>query len=232
MDDTRVVDLNSFKGIIESNTDIIAILPWNGKEMFCKLHIPNSTQLESCGNYSTVSLGDGKDSNFSFEDLMVLRNTQEKIFKLVLVKPTYEEILDTVLGLDYYKSLQAQVRETEILINSLTDESQKEQYKEELDALKILLGFIMPDDFTESLTTFVYQIKNSDVWRLSKDMLLTAAALADKSGSRPSDFLEGLFTEKHKKDIDQQAMYILHEHREDAKSVGRKSVRKWMRSDM
>ena len=50
----------------------------------------------------------------------------------------------------------------------------------ELDRYEIFQGFIFPDDFSDKLTTIMYQKHNSDILRVSENMLLQAAFLAER----------------------------------------------------
>lgn len=227
-DDDRV---DKTIGIIADNTEFLVCLPWNGADAWFKIFMLNATQLASCGNFSLIKL-EGKDGEKPTEEeeieaVLDIKNAQENIFKLCLVKPSFSDIVEMYEATDTIKRINEQSAKIRAQIDEIDDVHVKAELRKELNMYEMFKGFLFPDDFSETLTELVYQKNNSDIMKVSERMLLKAAFLAENGKDNPHDHISGMFTKYHEKDIDEHAWYLLSEYRANREMEN--SSGKWYR---
>ena len=219
--------------IIADNTEFFVCLPWNGAEAWFKICMLNATQMQSCGNFSLLNFPKEDAEKLSedeiLEEVRDIKNTQENIFKLCLSSPTFDDIIEMYKATDVWKRIKKKEAEIKDLVAQLTEGTEKDEFQRELDRYEIFQGFIFPDDFSDKLTTIMYQKHNSDILRVSENMLLQAAFLAERGHDNPHDHISGLFTEFHKQDMDKHAWYLLSEYREKQKTDKDTNGNTWYR---
>lgn len=222
--------------IIADNTEFLVCLPWNGAEAWFKICMLNATQLQACGNFSLINLKSDSKEEISEEEAISaiheIKNAQENVFKLCLSSPTFDDIIDMYHATDVWKrikDLETKIRsglqELEKIENDASVSAEerlsaitaKVELQAELERYEIFQGFVFPDDFTEKLTEVMYQKHNSDILRVSEEILLQAAFLAERGHDNPHDHISGKFTDFHRQDIDKHAWYLLGEYREKQK---------------
>ena len=219
--------------IIADNTEFLVCLPWNGAEAWFKICMLNATQMQSCGNFSLLNFpkedADKLSEDEILEEVRDIKNTQENIFKLCLSSPTFDDIIEMYKATDVWKRIKKKEAEIKDLVAQLPNGAEKDEFQRELDRYEIFQGFIFPDDFSDKLTTIMYQKHNSDILRVSENMLLQAAFLAERGHDNPHDHISGLFTEFHKQDMDKHAWYLLSEYREKQKTDKDTNGNTWYR---
>lgn len=212
--------------IIKDNTESPVVLPWNGKPATFIVRMLNSTQIKACGEFSSiVSLSTNEEP--TIDEMIEVKNMQERLMKLGLVKPTYKEILDTLVDSTLINDIKNQLVLAREDLKKVTDIKQSELLAKEIDSYELYLGFLFPDDFMAGYTSYILQRDNSDIKKVTTDMLLEAAVLADKGHDNPSDHIKGEFTDFHKQDIDKHAWLELDRFREEQKVVEGKKT--WIR---
>lgn len=211
--------------IIKSNTEIPIVLPWNGKESIFIVRMLNSTQIKACGEFSTlVNLSTDVDEP-KLNEIVQIKNMQERLMKMSLVSPTYIELLDVLYDSKLIEDIKIQMELVKKEIEEVEDVEHRDLLVKEIEAYELYLGFLFPDDFMAGLTTFVLQRDNSDIRRVTRDILLEAAILAERGKDNPADHITGEFTDFHREDINRHAWTILEEFREDQKIAGTKWIR-------
>lgn len=219
--------------IIADNTEFLVCLPWNGAEAWFKICMLNATQMQSCGNFSLLNFPKEDAENLSedeiLEEVRDIKNTQENIFKLCLSSPTFDDIIEMYKATDVWKRIKKKEAEIKDLVAQLPEGTEKDEFQRELDRYEIFQGFVFPDDFSDKLTTVMYQKHNSDILRVSENMLLQAAFLAERGHDNPHDHISGLFTEFHRQDMDKHAWYLLSEYREKQKTDKDTNGNTWYR---
>ena len=205
--------------IIEDNTEIEVMLPWNGVNAMFKIFMLNATQLEACGNFSLINLekkdGEKLTEEEQLDAILEVKNAQENIFKLCLVSPSFNDIVAMYEATDTLKRINAEIAKKRAELDLMPAGEAKYADKKELDMYEMFKGFMFPDDFTEKLTEIIYQKNYSDILRVSEKMLLSAALLAERGHNNPHEHISGKFTEYHKHDIDKHAWYLLNKYREE-----------------
>jgi len=67
-------------------------VPFNGEDVWCQLRCPNATQIEQCGDISNITVDMPKDKTYDYDEIIRLRNYQEKLCELVFNVPTFDGI--------------------------------------------------------------------------------------------------------------------------------------------
>jgi hypothetical protein len=215
--------------VIEANTEFLVALPWNGVFGLFMIRMLNATQIRACGNFSTIMLDDDEPrKEQSLDDLIELKRMHEALAKYALVKPTYKEIYDYLGVTDHVKRIKQNIKETRELIKTLEDPAEVDDLVKELDAGELFLEFMIPDDFLSALTAIIIQRDNTDIRRVTRDMLLEWAVLAERGHNNPSDHAEGMFTATQLQDIDKYGWIELAEYREREAMVNN-SKKTWVR---
>jgi hypothetical protein len=65
-------------------------VPFNGVSVWCELRCLNASQIEACGNISSIT---GEKRELSWQEIIQIRNIQENLAKAVLNKPTFDRII-------------------------------------------------------------------------------------------------------------------------------------------
>jgi len=207
-------------------------VPFNGSEVWCQLRCPNATQIEQCGDISSIDIKDGKESaGYTQDEIIALRNYQEKLCRLALNQPTFDRIASLVGEADFVLS---EKREALKLLRARFEqgmgemsEAEKKESADEISALEIDLGFVLPDDAMAFLAAWAMGSDVSDVKKVSKESLLKAASLAKAHGKAPSDYLSGVYTDHNKADIDHRAFVLLADFLREQEAA-RAGNRRWV----
>ena len=206
--------------LIADNTEVVVKLPWNGVYGWYRILILNSTQLQACGAFTLIQLADSEklSEEESIDALLELKNAQERMFRMALVEPTFEQILEVYKATDAWASVLEKERVVKEALTGMEMSEEKVELEQEFHLLQMFKGFVFPDDFASALTEMLYQKNNSDIMHVSEEMLLRAAILAGRGHSNPHEYLSGNFTDYHKQDIDNRAWYLLEKHKENKKT--------------
>jgi len=209
-------------------------VPFNGVDVWCNLRCPNATQLDQCGNISNIQVADeaGKPYTLSHDDIIKVRNYQEKICQLVFNVPTFDEIGGLIDENDFViANKRKELLAIEEVFNANKDsmsETEKATISAQIKTLDLELGFILPDDTMAFVTSWAMGNDIGDVKKLTREQLLRAASLAKAGNNAPTDYLSGVFTDFNKNEINVYAWTILDEHQqaEAARRGGSKGVNK------
>ncbi|MCL2293568.1 MAG: hypothetical protein FWC36_01700 [Spirochaetes bacterium] len=201
-------------------------VPFNGVSVWCELRTLNATQVRSCGDFSNII--PKETSEFTMQQLIEVRNYQEKLIRLTMNRPTYDEIFKEILNVDFVAQDKRKELE-ELKKTDLTNLTVKEriEFEDRLAETELFLGFILPEDTFGFLTAWINGNDISDIRKLTDDQFLEAAILAENGHDNPTDHLTGIFTDHNKSDIDRYAWHCLAEYREkkeiekNAKSASR-----------
>lgn len=191
-----------------------------GKSVWCKCRCLNAMQIKACGDIMSLILPGEKQKKSSPEDLIRLYNAMEKVCAAVLVSPSFDEIIADLTGQDcriQEKKKQLADLEKEIDSDKKMKAEEKAKLQKEIDRLNQEIGFLLPDDTMGFLTGWALGTDITDINKISREMLLTAAQLARAGSRSPHDYLSGIFTDKHMEEIDLKAWGLLAEFDEDKK---------------
>jgi len=235
-----IYSLEETERLIAENTEKIVMLPWNGNYIPFKLRMLNSTQMKACGDFSVVSIANEEqeqdnaldiDKGEQFKNILSLKNTQEKMLEMALVSPTFDEICNILNASDLIISIRATLAKCDEAIKTATDLTMEQtaELVKRVEDYKLYLAFLYPEDFIGAFVQYIVQREHTDIDIISRKILLEVGLSADKFGGRPSDFLEGNFTEYQKQDMDKASSSIVFQYREDEKTENN-AKDKWHRN--
>jgi hypothetical protein len=209
-------------------------VPFNSKRVWCRLRSLNANQIQSCGDFSMLSIFANKNSPPTQIEIMQMRNAQERLAKAVMNNPTYaeyEKLLfeDDNIVKENREKLKQLKKHFEANKNNLTLEQTKELTRK-IERLEFFLGFLLPEDTAEFLTAWALGADVSEIKSLTRDTLLKAAILAKNSNKAVSDFLSGVFTDRDKTEIETAAWIIFNEWSEAEKLKEKNAAPKSKRS--
>lgn len=187
-------------------------VPFNGVPVWCELRTLNATQVRSCGDFSNIVVN--KAEEFTRQQLIEIRNYQEKLIRLSLNRPTYDEIFKLVLNEDFViQEKRNEIEELKKTDFSGLSATQRIELENRIADVELFLGFILPEDTFGFLTSWISGNDVSDIKKLTDDQFLEAAILAENGHDNPTDHIMGVFTDHNKTDIDRYAWHCLAEYR-------------------
>ena len=140
--------------LIADNTEVVVKLPWNGVYGWYRILILNSTQLQACGAFTLIQLADSEklSEEESIDALLELKNAQERMFRMALVEPTFEQILEVYKATDAWASVLEKERVVKEALTGMEMSEEKVELEQEFHLLQMFKGFVFPDDFASALT--------------------------------------------------------------------------------
>jgi hypothetical protein len=182
-------------------------VPFNGAKVWCELRCLNSTQIRACGDYSNIVREGAKE--ITREQMIELRNYQEKLIAACMNRPTYDEIAALVGENDFVISRKRkeleEIKKTDL--SGLPLKQQAELSRRIADT-ELFLGFILPEDTFRFLTEWINGTDVSDIKEITDEQFLEAAILAENGKDNPTDHLPGVFTDHNRQDIDRYAWSV------------------------
>jgi len=191
-------------------------VPFNGTPVWCELRCLNASQILALGNYSNIDRkeNDGKPTR---QQIIDLRNYQEKLINAVMNKPRFDEIASLVGENDFViKDKRKELDELKELVKQHGESWPKKQQmkiKQKIDDLELFMGFILPEDAFGFLSSWANGNDISDIKKLTDDRLLEAAILANNGKDNPHDHIRGVFTDHNMRDIDIRAWAVYDDYR-------------------
>lgn len=215
--------------VIKANTEMLLALPWNGSFGLFKVRMLNAVQIRACGSFSTLdAVASETKTEMSLEEVIELKNMQEALFRASLVSPTYDEINEYLGTTDMVVHMRETIAECRTRLREVEDLEESKKLANEIETREIQCAFLYPDDFTATLTAILLQKDNTDIRKVTKEMLLEWAIFAEKGDDNPADHAEGVFTEFQREDINRYAHIELAEYRETEQNV-KNSSKRWVR---
>jgi hypothetical protein len=209
-------------------------VPFQGRNIFCQLRCPNATQIEQCGDISNIlerkkgSPEDGK--KLDYEEIIQIRNYQEALCKIVFNIPTFDAIARTVGVYDF--AVSEKKKELESLEKRYNENkggmtaAERKSLESSMDAVRFQLGFILPDDTMAFITKWAMGNDVSDIKKINRDAFLKAACLAQVHHKAPSDYINGVFTDYNKAEIDAYALSVYNDFQKD-RQIEKESKHRW-----
>jgi hypothetical protein len=200
-------------------------VPFGESLVWCKLRTLNSTQLMALGNYSDiVTEKDKKAAPPQGPELrrriIETRNYQEALAKAVMVNPAYDEVAKLVGEEDIVLSnMKKELAELAASDTSGWTFEQKETLSRRCKDLELFMGFILPDNTFDFLTSWARGNSITDIKKISDKQLLDAALLAERGNTVPHEFVQGVFAEHSKQDIDLRAWSLLDDARKNKRRL-------------
>ena len=197
----------------------LIVAPWHGIQTPVRLRKLTATQALSCGDFGMIELLADKIANNrspSIEELSAYAERHDKLCKLAMVKPTYDEAMKIAGAHIDSKDISRQLAEIESMfakIESMQDKdtSLLKNLRDQYSAIELQSKFILPADFTAHIVNYTLGISESDIKAVTEEMLMNAAVLATRGNDNPSDHLRGVFTDLMTREIDNRAWILFDE---------------------
>lgn len=216
---TTHLDLEAIKQIEQAQYPII-MAPFFGTPVPVMVRELTQAQIIACGSFSLIETfkdkieKQQKSDNIDLETILEYSEKHHEICKRSLIKPTYEEIIETLTDSVILKSKEKleQLREK---IKDIPRSEEREKIEQEINSLQVWTDLILPDDFTAFIVSYVLGVDKSDIKELSKETLLQAAVLAEFGHDNPANHIDGKFTAFMRDDINSRAWMLLNEQRKE-----------------
>jgi len=206
---------------IEAAAFPVLAAPFNGDTVYVKVRSLNSIQLKGCGDFCLIDLSDPKERRESrIEDVIASINYQEKILEETLIEPTYQDIVNKCYGKDsWIHHKQEKIKEIQAKIEKIKDPKEKRQVTDQVNGLNMMVGYLLPTDFTAYITAWALDIDRAPIKKLTRSILLQAATLASRGKNNPVDHLPGDWTDFHKDQINMTAWVVYDDHVREQKEM-------------
>lgn len=198
----------------------VIMAPLHGAMIPVQVRELTSAQIKACGSFSLIETIDDKlraQGRFSKREIVEYSETQRNIVKAALVVPTFDELMNGLQAKIKLTELEAQYAEISALLRECPRGPKRMQLQEELDGLRIWMDLILPSDFMAFIVSYALGVDKSDIKKVTEDMLLEAAYLAERGHDNPCDHLPGRFTEFMRDDINVRAWYVFDMKKEEAR---------------
>lgn len=193
--------------------------PFFGAVVPVKLRELTQAQILSCGDFSLIETFQDKvaaqSKNVTMKEIIEYSERQHAIAKEALVAPTYEEILKAFDCDVKIKETKEKLAALKSRIEETPRGPKRAELEEEIAAMKVWAEFVLPEDFLAFVVGYTLGIDKSDIKKVSEEMLLNAAILAERGKDNPADHLDGRFTPFMKDDINRRAWVIHREWQEE-----------------
>jgi len=194
-------------------------VPFQNVQVWCKLKCLNGVFLTHIApRITSLTIEQKEKSEPSLEDLIAIRNEQEELCKASMINPTFDGIFNMVTGEDFRIE---EKRKTIAEIQKLLDSdkkialSERQKLLDEIKKIEYEIGFILPDDTMNFISSWALGIDVTDIKKVTREILLDAAILANNGGKAPTDYIFGVFTDKQKPELDRAAWIVFYEYQED-----------------
>jgi len=223
-------DDNTLQEMKESAYTQIAV-PFQGNPVIITVRAMNEARIRACGAFGIFDFfkdkkeGDGP-TELSDVELGDIVDIQERVLKDALYSPTYEEIVEKVYGHDeHLKELREEAGKLEEkLLEAANSDNPADRMglrdaKKRLKTLKMSTGFLIPADFAAALTSWVLGVERTDISVVTKSMLQQAGFLAKQNSTRASDYINGIFTDYQRTEIDSAAIAAWAQYEKEAREL-------------
>lgn len=190
--------------------------PFQGTPVWCYVTCLNSIQIQSCGDISCLCF-DEKGKKPDLIECIKIKNIQENLVKLTLVKPSFDEIISMITKENFIISEKKKMLEkiNEEINSANFSNSEKRKLQKKAEEIEFHIGFLLPDDTMSFLTSWALGIEITDIKKITRDILLDAAIMAVNGKNNPSDHISGVFTDFQKEDINKHGWYLYKQYLED-----------------
>ena len=185
------------------------LIPFNGAEILVEVRYPRSTQLPDVDKLFHVTHQEKAERQLSRQEIIDILNIQEECCKAILNRPTFSELEIAIHGKDKIREGHLKtLNELKSRLNEVKSDEDRHTLKKEIEMTEMAVGYFLPDNTMLALTNIALGIDVSDIRKLTKEKLVIAYKKARLYGSKPSDFIPGIFTDGDRQNIDDYASIL------------------------
>jgi hypothetical protein len=212
--------------IREAEYELVA-LTWKGSPAgIVKVKILSDVETQAIGNFSLIEtegyVWSRQQVRSSWSEILAHAQKNLAICRAALISPTYDEIFAAAGNPGFNAEVKSKVEHINELLGDMPIGPARQELEEIRDSLIFAWEVILPDDFMAGVVVAALQIAKTDIKKVTEDMLLSAAILADRGGTAPHEYIHGAFSDFNRRDIDNRAWILYDEYlaelREDAKA--------------
>lgn len=204
---------------LESIRFPVIMTPFYGVMVPLMLRELNQAQIQSCGNFSMITTFADKVADLSRkkrpEDINESMSFMHRIVEESLVQPTYKQIMEIYDKDNLVHEARNKLKELKEKLMQAKPGPQRTELNKEIEELKLWTEYLLPEDFLGHIVSFALGVDKSDIKKISEEMLLESAILAEKGHDNPADHLDGLWPKAqrgfYEADINKRAWFILDE---------------------
>jgi hypothetical protein len=205
--------------IHEAEHELVA-LTWKGSPAgIVKVKILSDVETQALGNFSLIETESFTWSKArvktSWSEILAYAQKNSAICRAALISPTYDEIFAAIGKSAFNDQVKAQVGDINRLLEDMPLGPARQELEEIRDSLIFSWEVILPDDFMAGVVTAALQTARTDIKKITADMLLSAAILAERGGKAPHEYVHGVFSDYNRRDIDNRAWILYDEHMEE-----------------
>lgn len=194
---------------------------WKGTPCLVQVRELSQVQIMACGSFSLIDLGELREGPFDWSKWVAYAEQNYRLVRAALVSPTYDDIFQMVGKGTMISDAKSSFAEIEKLLLDMPRGPRRQALEKELSQLRCLYDLILPDDFIAPIVAYSIGLAKSDIKKVTRDMLMTAAVLAERGHDNPADHVDGMFTSFNRDDINRRAWTVLSEEREAGKRRAR-----------
>lgn len=199
------------------------MIPWHGQLTPMRLRKLSQVQAQSCGNFSMIELFEDKiraNKKPTVPEMAAYAQFHDKLCKLAMVTPTYDEAMAIAGAHVNSKDIQRQLDEIQALATQMEksadcDPVLLKELADDFSAVELQSKFLLPADCSSVIVNYSLSISESDIKSITEDMLMNAAVLAQRGHDNPSDHLKGVFTDLMRLEIDNRAWIVFEASRKN-----------------
>jgi len=189
------------------------LIPFKGKEILVEVRYPRSTQLPDVEKFSHLRGVQKKNAELSHQQMIEIMSFQEECCRAVLNRPTFEEFEHAIYDKNNtHESRRKQLEEIRKEIR-FAGEQEKLELQAEFNKAELFTSYVLPHDTMLCLTNIALGVDILEIKKITKEKLLAAYNRATLNKGRPSDYVQGIFTEGDRKDIDDYAAQLSREEK-------------------
>jgi len=206
----------------------LVALPWKGLPCgIVKVRRLSDIETQAIGNFSLIETDSYKWSKArvktQWSEVLAYAQKNVCICKAALVSPTYDDIFAAVGNRSFNAEVKAQIQHINQLLESMSPGPARAEAEGIRDALTVAWEVILPEDFVAGVIQAALGTDETDIKKVTEDMLYQAAVLADRGGKAPHEYIHGIFSDFNIRDIDNRAWIVYDERveelREEAKQT-------------
>jgi hypothetical protein len=208
--------------IREAEYELVA-LSWKGAPAgIVKVKILSEIEIKAIGNFSLIESDAYKWSKAqvksSWSELLAYAQKNVAICKAALICPSYDELFAAIARPSFNAEVKARVENINRMLEGMNPGPARKELEEIRDSLVFTWEVILPDDFMAGVVASALQIGKTDIKKVTDEVLLSAAILAERGHKAPHEYVHGVFTDFNRSDIDNRAWIVLDEYREEMRA--------------
>lgn len=194
-------------------------IPFNGKKVWVIARRLEYVDIQSCGDFSLIETLQDKINKrerkvATFDETVSYLEVQHACIRLSLENPNYDEVIDRILKYENVENVQDRLDEIREKFLTMEDLEEKSKLQEEYAMIELRYKYVLPADFLGHMYAYAVSLDNSDITKVSEDMLYKAALHAKLGNTFPT--IGGRFTDFNKADIISKAWTIYYDrHKND-----------------